>query len=181
MPSVFSSSFLVAKGSSDRPITRYDVQNATVQARFKKMVQDGQIGFNEGGWVQPDEGATNYLGRINQATLGQEWLADRLNYFPTSGWHMDPFGNRWVRSGLHCDRSEISVGVLPPLSGGVLGSHGMHASPCYLTCFARITVPSVMPCVPALLPRYLTCHGRVTVPSDMPCVPASQCYLAASV
>ena len=34
------------------------------------MVRDGQVGFNEGGWVQPDEGATNYLGRLNQATLG---------------------------------------------------------------------------------------------------------------
>ena len=38
--------------------------------------------------MQPDEGATNYLGRINQATLGQEWLAERLGVFPTSGWHM---------------------------------------------------------------------------------------------
>ena len=100
------------------------MQNATVQARFKKMVQDGQIGFNEGGWVQPDEGATNYLGRINQATLGQEWLADRLNYFPTSGWHMDPFGNRWVRNGLHCDCSVISVCVVSSPFRGFLGSHG---------------------------------------------------------
>jgi hypothetical protein len=52
-----------------------------------------RLGFNEGGWVQPDEGATNVLGRIQQATLGQEWLADRLNVFPSSGWHLDPFGN----------------------------------------------------------------------------------------
>ena len=49
-------------------------------------MSDGQLGFNEGGWVQPDEGATDYLGRINQATLGQEWLADRLGVYPTAGW-----------------------------------------------------------------------------------------------
>lgn len=28
-----------------------------------------------------------------EATLGQEWLADRLGVFPTSGWHMDPVPN----------------------------------------------------------------------------------------
>ena len=71
--------------------------------------------------VLQDEGATNYLGRINQATLGQvcfpslfirfwiacsqlwadflvgsaaqEWLKARLDVSPTAGWHMDPFGN----------------------------------------------------------------------------------------
>jgi len=72
----------------------FDSRNATIQARVRELVKAGQYGFNEGGWVQPDEGCTNHLGRINQATLGQEWLADRLGVFPTSGWHMDPFGNR---------------------------------------------------------------------------------------
>ena len=74
----------------------YDRQNNTVQTRVKQMVKDGQLGFNEGGWVQPDEGATNYFGRIQQATLGQEWLADRFGVYPTAGWHMDPFGNSGV-------------------------------------------------------------------------------------
>lgn len=50
-------------GCSDR----FDAQNSTVQTRVKELVVAGQYGFNEGGWVQPDEGCTNYLGRINQA------------------------------------------------------------------------------------------------------------------
>ena len=49
----------------------FDVQNVSVQQQVRDMVASGRLGFNEGGWVQPDEGATNYLGRINQATLGQ--------------------------------------------------------------------------------------------------------------
>ena len=49
----------------------YDRQNATVQSRVKAMTQSGQYWFAEGGWVQPDEGCTTVLGRVNQATLGQ--------------------------------------------------------------------------------------------------------------
>ena len=66
----------------------FDRQNATVQARVKQLVARGQYWFAEGGWVQPDEGCTTVLGRVNQATLGQEWLADRLGVFPSTGWHM---------------------------------------------------------------------------------------------
>ena len=40
----------------------FDAKNASTQARVREMVRAGQYGFNEGGWVQPDEGATNYLG-----------------------------------------------------------------------------------------------------------------------
>ena len=71
----------------------FDAANATTQAMVRLMVRQGRLGFNEGGWVQPDEGCTDVLGRVKQATLGQEWLADRLGVHPTSGWHLDPFGN----------------------------------------------------------------------------------------
>jgi len=64
----------------------YDSRNSSTQAVVKQLVAGGQYGFNEGGWVQPDEGCTHHLGRINQATLGQEWLADRLGVYPQSGW-----------------------------------------------------------------------------------------------
>ena len=76
-----------------------------------------QYGFCEGGWVQPDEGATNYLGRINQATLGQEWLKARLDVSPTAGWHMDPFGNSAISpllfDGYGFDAHVVSGGRLP--------------------------------------------------------------------
>ena len=68
----------------------FDSQNNPVQARVRELVAAGQYGFVEGGWVQPDEGCTTYQGRINEATLGQEWLADRLGVYPTSRWHMAP-------------------------------------------------------------------------------------------
>lgn len=78
---------------------------------------DRQYGFCEGGWVQPDEGATNYLGRINQATLGQEWLKARLDVSPTAGWHMDPFGNSAISpllfDGYGFDAHVVSGGRLP--------------------------------------------------------------------
>ena len=50
----------------------YDQQNSTVQQRVKAMVAAKQYDFVEGGWVQPDEAATTYQGRINQATMGQQ-------------------------------------------------------------------------------------------------------------
>ena len=79
----------------------FDRQNSTVQSQVKEMTVAGQYWFAEGGWVQPDEGCTTVLGRINQATLGQEWLAERLGVFPTTGWHMDPFGNSAVSPKLY--------------------------------------------------------------------------------
>jgi hypothetical protein len=95
----------------------FDNKNASVQAQVRQMVKQQQLGFNEGGWVQPDEGATNFFGRINQATLGQEWLADRLQVFPTSGWHMDPFGNSAVSpllfEGYGFDSHVVSACRLP--------------------------------------------------------------------
>ena len=72
-----------------------------MQAQVKAMTRAGQYWFAEGGWVQPDEGCTTVLGRVNQATLGQEWLAERLGVYPTSGWHMDPFGNSAVSPNLY--------------------------------------------------------------------------------
>jgi hypothetical protein len=96
----------------------YDSKNASVQAEVRRMVHETkQYGFCEGGWVQPDEGATNYLGRINQATLGQEWLKARLDVSPTAGWHMDPFGNSAISpllfDGYGFDAHVVSGGRLP--------------------------------------------------------------------
>ena len=100
----------------------FDSKNASVQAQVRAMVAKGQYGFNEGGWVQPDEGATNHLGRINQATLGQEWLAERLGVFPTSGWHMDPFGNSGISpllfQGYGFDSHVTCAGRLPNMRLG---------------------------------------------------------------
>jgi hypothetical protein len=100
----------------------FDSKNASVQARVRELIAQGQYGFNEGGWVQPDEGCTNHLGRINQATLGQEWLAYRLGIFPSSGWHMDPFGNSGISpllfDGYGFDSHVTCAGRLPTMRMG---------------------------------------------------------------
>lgn len=76
-----------------------------------------------------DEGATNYHGRILQATLGQEWLADRLGVFPSSGWHMDPFGNSAISpllfQGYGFDSHVVSAIRLP---GSRMGTNDAEAS-----------------------------------------------------
>ena len=45
-------------------------QNAATQAAVKKLVENGQLAFVNGGWTVNDEGAAHYNNIIDQMTLG---------------------------------------------------------------------------------------------------------------
>ncbi|KAL6080566.1 Alpha-mannosidase 2 [Balamuthia mandrillaris] len=73
----------------------FDAQELSVQATVKKLLQNKQFEFVEGGWVQPDEANTNFDVLINQITEGHDYI---LKHFgdgarPRIAWQIDPFGH----------------------------------------------------------------------------------------
>lgn len=59
----------------------------------RKLVKNGQLELNLGGWVMHDEACTNYEGMIHQMALGTKYIKDQFGIRPRVGWHIDPFGH----------------------------------------------------------------------------------------
>ncbi|KAL5122566.1 Alpha-mannosidase [Glycine soja] len=75
-------------------------QSPETQEQVKKLVDEGQLEFINGGWCMHDEAATHYIDMIDQTTLGHRFIKDRFNKTPTVGWQIDPFGHSAVQAYL---------------------------------------------------------------------------------
>jgi len=72
----------------------FERQTKSVQSDVRALSQRGALEFVEGGWVQPDEGATTVEGFIEQLAEGHRFLAEAVGPWarPRVGWQIDAFG-----------------------------------------------------------------------------------------
>lgn len=64
----------------------------SVQDTVKQLIRDGQLEIVAGGWVMPDESVSHWMAQLTQLTEGHQWLKQNLDYTPSTGWAIDPFG-----------------------------------------------------------------------------------------
>ena len=73
---------------------------ATKRLQVKKLVENGQLSFANGGWVMHDEATTHYASMVDQTTLGHRFLKEEFGYSPRVGWQLDPFGHSATQATL---------------------------------------------------------------------------------
>lgn len=60
---------------------------------MKKLVEDGQLEFINGGWVSNDEACPTYEEIIMNMMMGHAFLKKHFNITPKHAWHADAFGH----------------------------------------------------------------------------------------
>lgn len=70
----------------------WDDQSKSTRDLVKRLVFDKQLEIVAGGYVMPDESVSHWMGQLTQLTEGHQWLKANLDYTPTAGWAIDPFG-----------------------------------------------------------------------------------------
>ena len=65
----------------------------TQKESVRKLVENEQLTFANGGWCMHDEAAAHFVGMVDQTTRGHRFLLDNFNYVPKTGWQLDPFGH----------------------------------------------------------------------------------------
>lgn len=75
-------------------------QDEDTRALVTRLVQDGQLEFVNGGYVQHDEATAHYVGMIDQTTRGHSFLKRTFGATPRVGWQIDPFGHSSTQAGL---------------------------------------------------------------------------------
>eukprot|EP00884_Botryococcus_braunii_P017862 jgi/Botrbrau1/475/Bobra.110_2s0112.1 len=85
----------------------WEQQTEEVRDRVVQLVEDGQLDFVNGGWVQHDEAACHYVAMIDQTTRGHQFLNRTFGKIPRIGWQIDPFGH----SSTHASLIERSTGL----------------------------------------------------------------------
>jgi len=65
-----------------------------LQQQVKQLLDNGQLEFVTGGWVQPDEANSELYAMEIQLQEGRDWILETLGekYLPKYGWSIDPFG-----------------------------------------------------------------------------------------
>ena len=71
----------------------YDQQSKEIQTNIKELVQNKQIEFVGGGYVQNDEATTRYNEMLLNIRLGNQFILKEFNVKPIVGWQLDPFGH----------------------------------------------------------------------------------------
>lgn len=69
-------------------------QGPEQREKARKLLQNGQLEFVTGGWVQPDEANTELYAMELQLQEGHAWIRNTLGeqFIPKYGWSIDPFG-----------------------------------------------------------------------------------------
>ncbi|XP_021816006.1 alpha-mannosidase [Prunus avium] len=78
----------------------WSTQSAGIQEIVRKLVDDGQLEFVNGGWCMHDEATVHYIDMIDQTTLGHRAIKQQFNKTPRAGWQIDPFGHSAVQAYL---------------------------------------------------------------------------------
>jgi hypothetical protein len=71
----------------------YEKQSKEIKTNIKKLVENKQIEFVGGGYVQNDEATTRYNEMLLNIRLGNQFILKEFNVKPIVGWQLDPFGH----------------------------------------------------------------------------------------
>ncbi|DBB01101.1 hypothetical protein WJX77_006941 [Trebouxia sp. C0004] len=77
-------------------------QTEATKDLVRKLVDNGQLDFVNGGYVQHDEAAAHYVAMIDQTTRGHSFIKEQFGKVPTIGWQLDPFGHSATHAALMC-------------------------------------------------------------------------------
>jgi len=75
-------------------------QDDQVKSNVQTLVDEGRLQFVNAGWSMSDEATVHYEDFINNMKAGHDFLKKELNYRPTIGWHVDPFGHHSATAAL---------------------------------------------------------------------------------
>ena len=67
--------------------------NSVEKQKFKRIVENGQLEFVGGGWVQNDEANPTAEAVVNQVSEGHDYIESLFGVRPHIGWQIDPFGH----------------------------------------------------------------------------------------
>ena len=80
-------------------------QDDRMKEEVKRLVNNGQFEFINGGWCMNDEAAAHYTDIIHQMSLGMRFLNDTFGECgtPRVAWQIDPFGHSKEQANLFAE------------------------------------------------------------------------------